>query len=60
MAKVFSIKEVQVMKKNILAFFIGIIVGICVGVALVFPGMYAYFHQLNFFEVWFNMFIPIV
>ena len=48
------------MKKNIVTLIIGIIVGIVIGVVVVFPGMYACFHHLNFFEVWYNMFIPIV
>ena len=47
------------MRKNITIFIAGLIVGIIIGVFVVYPGIYAWTHHMNFFETWYNMIVPI-
>ena len=45
--------------KNILKMFMaGLIVGIIIGVFVIYPGIFAYTHQIEFLETWHNMFVP--
>lgn len=43
-------------KKNIAIFIGGLIIGIIIGVFIVFPGVYAWNHGLDFFKTLHNMF----
>lgn len=48
------------MRKNVATFIAGLTVGVIIGVFAVHPAIYAWTHQLNFFETWFNMFAFII
>lgn len=46
------------MRKNITIFITGLLIGMVIGVILIYPGIYACTHHLNFFETWYNMIVP--
>lgn len=44
------------MRKKVAFVMIGIIIGIIVGVVVVYPGIFAWTHNMNLCEVWYGMF----